>query len=234
MQESNFYTVIIPAFNEASRLPKCIKGIIDQSSGHNIEIIVANASATTDDSRQVCNDYDCLFLDTPHCSRAAQMNYAAQYAQGNILIFVHADVLVPKNMFSHIEKATLMGNQYGWFSYRFDPPGILRRINSFLTKYDGAFAGGGDQCIFIDKTIFDQLGGYDERYCIMEDFELTRRVKQNNIAYKLIDEPATVSARKYTENSYMKVNLVNLKALRMFITGEDPVDIHKMYNEALS
>ncbi|MAE87760.1 MAG: hypothetical protein CMB80_33810 [Flammeovirgaceae bacterium] len=91
---------------------------------------------------------------------------------------------------------------------------------------------GGDQTLFITRSLFDKLQGFDEYYCVMEDFDLLRRAKE--IAkYHIIQKEVVVSARKYTDNGYLKVQLANLNAFRMFNRGEDPQKIRSYYKLAL-
>ena len=77
-----------------------------------------------------------------------------------------------------------------------------------------------------------KLGGYDEYYCVMEDFDLIARAKEIT-DYYIIPKDVIVSARKYTGNNYMKVQLTNLKAFKMYNKGVEPRRIRKYYKEAL-
>lgn len=96
-----------------------------------------------------------------------------------------------------------------FFSYKFDIETPLLNLNSKFTTKDGLFAGGGDRCQFFTKKVFEKLEVYNERYCIMEDFKMMDNLRKNNIKYTIIQSKATVIARKYDSNSWLKVNLVN-------------------------
>jgi hypothetical protein len=65
--------------------------------------------------------------------------------------------------------------------------------------------------------VFKELNGF-KNYEIMEDFELIRRLRYRN-TFTVMQKDVSVSDRKYEQNSYLKVNLVNLIIITMFICG---------------
>lgn len=157
------------------------------------------------------------------------MNEAAAKARGDILVFLHADVIPPSTFIKDISDTINEGFSYGYFSYKFEPSSFMLNINALFTHNNGLFAGGGDQIHFMTRELFLQMGGYDESYCIMEDFDFTRRVKKSGKPIKLIKNPAVVSSRKYKNNSWLKVNLLNLIAYFMFKMNFSPKKIRKLY-----
>ena len=112
---------------------------------------------------------------------------------------------------------------FGMFAYQFEPDNLLLKINSYFTRFDGMFTGGGDQGFFIPKKIFQDLGGFDEKLSMMEDFDLFERAKQK-YSYSILPQKMTVSSRKYQKNSYLKVQLANLYTYLSYKWGVD-VDI---------
>ena len=165
--------------------------------------------------------------------RAKQMNTGAALSNSSVLMFLHADVLPPasfeQQILEHIEK----GFKAGFFAYEFDPTTKWLSINAKYTRKKGLFAGGGDQCQFMTREVFDQLGGYDESYVIMEDFEMIRNIRKANIPFIIIQDPAIVSSRKYSKNSYLRVNLVNFVVFMAFLLGVSPRTLKKMYSFSL-
>ena len=84
------------------------------------------------------------------------------------------------------------------------------------------------------KDVFDKVGGFDERFVIMEDYDILDRLANQNISFKVIPKSVKVSARKYNENSYLKVQMVNLKAMKMYKRGVNPKQIKNYYCQALN
>lgn len=78
------------------------------------------------------------------------------------------------------------------------------------------------------------LEGFNEDYVIMEDYELLDRMEKEGVSFKVIQKSIKVSSRKYDSNPYWKVQLVNLKAMRMYRRGVAPKKIKAFYSEALN
>ncbi len=203
-------SIVIPTFNEADNIGKLVAYLVAHTKAECTEVIVVNACKTTDRSAQIAEQAGATVYECTDCSRAAQLNMGARKATYNTLYFVHADVLPPENFAENIEQALQEGHDFGWFSYRFNSSSPWLKINARYTKQDGLFAGGGDQTLFITKANFEALGGFREAYRIMEDFEFMKRAKRTDLSYTIIPNDVLVSARKYTNNSYLKVNIANL------------------------
>ena len=225
-------SIIIPAHNEACNLDLRLAELSHAATSDGVEIIVALSSQTSDGSREVIKKYN---ANTVICQkgRAIQMNTAAKAARGEVLVFLHADVKPPKAFITDIKKAINAGFQAGFFSYQFDNDNFFLRINASFTASDGIFTGGGDQCLFIKKTIFNQMGGFNERQVLMEDFEFFRRMKNNGVIYTIIKNDLIVSARKYKHNSYLKVNLTNLLLVLLFKGGCSAERLKRIHDRLL-
>lgn len=197
------------------------------------EILVCVSQSNSDASLGLTYSKEVKLLSCPNSGRACQMNYGASIARGDVLAFLHADVRPPDSFFSDIEKTIAHGNEAGFFSYRFDKDNFFLKLNASFTSKDGIFTGGGDQCLFIQKTTFETLGGYDDRQVLMEDFEFFKRMKKAKVPYKIIKNDLTVSARKYENNSYARVNLSNLLLVVLFKMGYAPDKLKTLHNRLL-
>lgn len=227
-------SIIIPNYNEEENLPNQLTFLEAKAKAFPIEIIIANSPDTTDSSLEICKSYDKVqFLESERSGRAIQMNFGASKAKGEILLFLHADIQLPDDFYEQITSAMDAGNQFGFFAYRFDRRSLMLNINSYFTKNDGMFAGAGDQAQFITKSAFERLGGFDESYCIMEDFKLTDTVRQHKLPYTIIQSRATVSARKYDKGSWLKVNLINGYVFLLYKLGTEPKKLRRIYKGLL-
>lgn len=227
-------SIIIPVYNEQENLVKRLSFLCEQANNFPIEIIISNSPETTDNSLQVCKNFSKVtYLSSIKKGRAAQMNFAAQKAKGAVLLFLHADVLLPKDFYEQISKAIAHNFTFGFFAYQFDKDSAFLNFNSKFTTKDGLFAGGGDQCHFFTKEQFQQLNGYNEEFCIMEDFEMMTRIRKQKIPFTIIQSKATVSARKYEQNSWLKVNLINGYVFLKYKLGAHPKSLRKTYKSLL-
>ncbi len=226
-------TIIIPAHNEKANLISLIPQLKQLTLNTPCDILVALSSANDDGSEAVLSALNVTSIRCKKQGRAVQMNTAATMAKGNILVFLHADVIPPNSFIQDIQKTIAAGYEAGFFSYRFDSDNFFLKINASFTAKDGIFTGGGDQCLFIKKSIFERLGMFDENQVLMEDFEFFDRMKRNNVKYKIIKNDLIVSARKYTKNSYLRVNMSNLLLLTLYRLGFSSHKLKRVHNRLL-
>lgn len=226
-------TIIVPAHNEQTNLESLLPQLVEFSTDCSVEIIVALSSENLDASETILNRENVKFTKCSEKGRAVQMNKAVDLATGSVLVFLHADVKPPKSFLTDIMHTLDIGYDAGFFSYRFDKKSFFLKINASFTSKNGIFTGGGDQCLFIKKEVFDDLGRFDENQVLMEDFEFFERMKKNGVRYKIIKNDLIVSARKYRNNSYLRVNLSNMLLVLLFKVGYPPKKLESLHNRLL-
>ncbi|MGI9550874.1 MAG: TIGR04283 family arsenosugar biosynthesis glycosyltransferase [Aurantibacter sp.] len=226
-------SIIVPAHNERKNLEVLLPRLVELRDNFVVEIVVALSSKNSDDSENILIDDQLKLVKCSQKGRAAQMNCAAELAKGDILVFLHADVRPPKSFLNDIKETLHNGYDAGFFSYRFDKKSFLLKINASFTGRDGIFTGGGDQCLFIKKHVFNNLGKFDEDQVLMEDFEFFERMKKNDVRYRIIKNDLIVSARKYRNNSYLRVNLSNMLLVVLFKFGYPPKKLKSLHNRLL-
>lgn len=226
-------SIIIPAHNEKENLMDLLPLLTELTYDGTYEIVIAQSCKSTDGAEQMAQLPNVRFLKCVDQGRAVQMNEAAKAANGDILAFLHADVRPPNTFLSDINATICAGFDAGFFSYRFDNENKLLKINASFTAKDGIFTGGGDQCLFIKKEVFNGLGTFDEKHVLMEDFEFFDRMKKKKVPYKIIKSDLIVSARKYEQNSYARVNLSNLLLVVLFRLGYPPKKLKSLHNRLI-
>ena len=227
-------SVIVPTFNEEERIGALIKDIRQKANLPAPEIIIADGGST-DKTREIAEKAGVKVVVSPKKGRAAQMNYGASVALGNMLHFVHADCQLPVGFVNDIQEALANGYQSGCYRFRFDSPAFMLKINSFFTRFNVLTFRGGDQTLFITRELFDEIGGFDEYYVIMEDYDIIRRIwAKNRALFKLIPRSVLVSARKYQTNSWLRVQLANLRAMTSFQQNKPPQQIADTYRKMLN
>lgn len=231
MSKSDRISIIIPVYNEAQNLHRLIPFLGGLAKNVITEIIVVDGGST-DQSSAVASQHGAVVITSPIRSRAAQLNAGARLAKGSILYFVHADSLPVESLAEDILEAINSGYRTGCFAYEFESSRPMLKINSWFTRFNGIFAGGGDQTLFIEQSFFNELGGYNEKFTIMEDFEIVRRIKKVT-QFKLIRKSIKVSDRKYQTNSWLTVQWANLIAIAAFRLGVEPERIKTLYYNRL-
>jgi rSAM/selenodomain-associated transferase 2 len=225
-------SIIIPTLNEAETIGRLLNYLQQYADTSLLEILVVDAQSA-DDTEGVARQHGATVLPSPKRSRAAQMNAGAAIAKGTILYFVHADCFPPISYLSDIKAAVADGFSMGCYRYRFDSDRFSLKINAFFTRFAPLFCRGGDETLFIEKAIFEQLGGFDERFCIMEEYDFIGRARQE-VKFKIVPKYAVVSARKYETNSWWRVQRANFTVFSMFKKGVTPEKMAATYRRMLN
>ena len=210
-------SVIIPTFNEKNNISELIPHLENCTDSEDLEIIVVDSPFSSDNLASLKGKFNFQYVKAQKGYRSFQLHYGAENAKGEILYFLHADARPPLNFVSHIYSSLAKDYKFGIFAYKFDSDNLLLRMNSFFTKFDGLFSGGGDQSIFMKRSTYNMVGGFNTSLRIMEDFDLFRRCKAKKLNFLIVKDPVLVSARKYENNSWFKVNLMNLRIFVIYL-----------------
>ncbi|MGF7079117.1 TIGR04283 family arsenosugar biosynthesis glycosyltransferase [Mucilaginibacter sp. UYCu711] len=225
-------SIIIPTYNEAENIAQLIGYLKNNSNDLLLEIIVSDGGSG-DNTLALAEQEGAIALNSPEKGRAAQMNYGASVAKGDLLYFVHADTIPPQSYLADITQAVSKGYAMGRYLSSYDSKSWLLKLNAFLSRLD-TFAGmGGDQTLFITKKLFKQTGGFDGGMKIMEEFEFCARAR-NQGKYKIIHKPVLISARKYDSNGWLKVQRANYTVVRMYQKGASQQDLAATYKKMLN
>lgn len=224
-------SIIIPTLNEAENISKLIKRLEKYATNSLREIIVVDGGST-DNTCSIAKRENSMVVTSPKKGRAAQMNYGVQQASGDILYFVHADTLPPESYMEDLEIALKEGFSIGCFRFRFDSNKKILRFNSYMTRFDRIWVRGGDQTLFIRRTLFEELNGYRDDFRIMEEYDLIIRARQL-VPFKIIPKNVLVSDRKYHYNSFLRVQIANATVFTMFRFGASQDSMCKMYKRLL-
>ncbi len=220
-------SIIIPVLNEYQNLKELIPLIRKNGGDFLVDLIVVDGGSK-DGSVELAQQLGATVVELKEASRAKQLNLGAAKSHGNTLYFVHADTRPLASFAEDIQKARLKGYRAGCYRYQFDSNHPLLRFNSWATRFNGLFSGGGDQSLFISKRFFEELGGFDSQFCIMEDFDFVRKIKKKTSFY-IIPKSIRVSSRKYEHNSWLRVQVVNLYVFLRFLYGTPPQKLKSIY-----
>jgi rSAM/selenodomain-associated transferase 2 len=162
--------------------------------------------------------------------RARQMNAGARASRGDVLLFLHADTLLPDGALAAVEAAAGdAGVIAGRFDVRFDNPRPVFRMIAWFMNRRSRWSGisTGDQAIFVCREPFDALGGFPD-IPLMEDVELCRRLKRRGrmAALRL---SVTTSARKWEREGALRTILLMWALRFLYVTGVPPARLHNWY-----
>ncbi len=218
-------SIIVPTLNEEDHICELITRL--KSVSDDVEIIVCDGGST-DKTEILAEQAGATVLTLKNPSRPVQLNKGAEIARADLLYFVHADTLPPLEYSKQILTAVQNGSEFGSFRFRFDKNKGMLRFNSYCTRFPVMMFRGGDQSLFIRKSLFQKIGGYDENHIVMEDYDIIRRGKKY-ATFKLIQDDVKVSARKYEQNSYLRVNWANFIVFSLYYCGVKPAKLLQIY-----
>ncbi|MEO8582313.1 MAG: TIGR04283 family arsenosugar biosynthesis glycosyltransferase [Flavitalea sp.] len=224
-------SIIIPTFNEAQNIAELIHYLKKYSHGKLTEIIVSDGGSI-DDTMSIASAAGAKAVLSTSMGRAAQMNYGASLAKSQILYFIHADTFPPETYCADIESAVNHGFSFGRYRTRFNSTRKILLLNAFFTRFDWFMCYGGDQTLFMTTQLFSEIGGFNAALGIMEDYEIIVRAKAKG-KYKIFISSALISARKYDNNTYLRVQRANYHIIQMYKKGASQKEMISRYKAML-
>lgn len=222
-------SIIIPVLNEASVINRTLAQFVDMPGTNTPEIIVVDGEENAGTINAIKNKSVKAVLTSK--GRGLQMNRGAEIASGDILLFLHADTILPSNALKKIQSALDEApGSYGAFGLGIDGVKPAYRLIEGMVGIRTRITGipYGDQAIFLKKALFDSVGGYPE-IPIMEDVALTQRLKRRNTRIILISDKVRTSARRWETEGILYCTIRNWLLVTCFLCGANPKVLAKYY-----
>ncbi len=194
-------SVIIPALNEEVRIAETIQRVKLAP----VEEVILVDGGSSDQTVPIAESLGARIMQTT-ANRGVQQNLGAQHAKGTILLFLHADTLMPYGFTEHITTALgIPGVCAGAFQFHLDAPGWKMRMVEQLVKLRCRTLQlpYGDQAIFMFRETFERVGRFSE-FPVMEDFDLVCRLQKLGRVV-LTNSPAVTSARRWQQEGILKL-----------------------------
>jgi rSAM/selenodomain-associated transferase 2 len=222
-------SVIIPVFCEPTVINRTIGTIRRRRGGDAAEIIVADGQSEGETIAAIRDAAVQKVLSEK--GRGRQLNRGAAIAAGDVLVFLHADTVLPPAAFERIAGAMRdEGCVGGAFDLRIDSRRMAFRVietfaslRSRLTRIPY-----GDQAIFIRASYFRTLGGFRE-IPIMEDVDLMRRIRRERGRIVIFREPVMTSARRWEKEGPVFGTLRNWFLMTLYLCGVAPERLARFY-----
>jgi rSAM/selenodomain-associated transferase 2 len=168
-------SIILPVLDEASGIGTTLDSLAClRAAGH--ELIVVDGGSR-DNPVALCQGAGCQVLGGTR-GRARQMNAGAAAAQGDVLLFLHADTQLPAQAEALVAQAVQRGALWGRFDVRIQGRSAMLPVIAALMNLRSRWTGiaTGDQAIFVRRALFQRIGGFANQP-LMEDIELSRRLR---------------------------------------------------------
>jgi rSAM/selenodomain-associated transferase 2 len=158
------------------------------------------------------------------------MNLGAESSKGEILLFLHADTVLPISYRTAMEQLlSLPRIAVGAFRLKIDSPATTYRIIEKAVNLRSLKLGlpYGDQALFIRRETFNSIGGYPN-LPIMEDFEFIRRLRKIG-EVGISNENVLTSARRWERLGPWRTTLLNQLLIIAYRVGVAPEKLARIY-----
>src|SRR3569623_1225883 len=215
-------SIIIPVWNEELALPRTLEAVERQTGedgGVARELIVVDAGST-DGTIKLAEAAGARVIDSLRRQRAHQLNLGSESAIGDILLFLHADTLLPAIGLREIVRALSSPSVGGGaFARRFESPALFLKCTALLASLRNRLSGChlGDQAMFVKRDLFFSLGGFPlfDRF---EDLEFSRRLGRCTRVVTLLP-PVISAARRFEKHGPVRQTVRDFQLTMRYLKG---------------
>jgi rSAM/selenodomain-associated transferase 2 len=221
-------SVVIPVFRETG-IALLLDDLLARPDLGDTEILVVDGAPEADTLARIHDPRVVRLSSLP--GRGVQQNAGARKADGDILVFLHADTVLPQGAFDLVRQTladpSLAGGAFR-LSYAGAGPGLnvlaaAANLRTRLTR-----APYGDQAIFLRGTIFENMHGF-ATIPIMEDLDLMTRLRRSGQRIRILDEPVRTSGRRQLREGLVQCTLRNLCLRLLHHCGVPPAYLARLY-----
>jgi rSAM/selenodomain-associated transferase 2 len=225
-------SIIVPVLDEAEGVVAMLTELAPMRA-RGVEVIVVDGGSVD----------GTLALARPHADaagtarrgRAAQMNAGAALARGNVLLFLHADTILPRYADALIADGMARHRRaWGRFDVRIDSPRPTLALVTFFMNLRSRLTGiaTGDQAMFMTRAAFEAAGGFPE-IALMEDIALSKRLKRLGPPLCL-RECVTTSARRWENHGIWRTVALMWWLRLAYFLGVKPDWLARRYGYTLA
>lgn len=201
-------SIIIPVLNEAAHIATILAALAPMRA-RGAEVIVVDGGSVDATCALAAPLADYVLHSAP--GRARQMNCGASQARAEVLLFLHADTLLPPNADRLILSMLYPACDFHWG--RFDvaitgQPRMLATVAWMINWRSRTFGiATGDQAIFIRRELFERMKGFPQQ-ALMEDIELCKRLLRHSSPLCLREQVITSGRRWETRGVWPTIFLM--------------------------
>jgi len=221
-------SVIIPTLNATPKLRDTMLSLMEGLDAGLVRELILTDGGSTDGVEKMADFVGAeLIVGAP--SRGGQLKRGAEVAQGDWLLFLHADTWLPEGW----AEATVIHLAHGYdkamvYSLAF------RGTTGMGAKWTAGWANlrskwfdlpYGDQALLISRDMYDEIGGFDD-IPLMEDVAMARKLKG-----RIVLSPLRVQTdpAHYQTHGWLRQGGRNLVRLLRYRLGAAPSKLAQSY-----
>jgi rSAM/selenodomain-associated transferase 2 len=221
------FSIIMPVLNEETVLERHLCQLARVCAPDECELLIVDGGS--EDATVAIVQRFGRVISAPR-GRAAQMNRGAAVATGDILLFLHADSMLPDDTLSAIEHSCAApGVVGGAFRLCFNCHKLAYRLVAYTTNLRSRWRGifTGDQAYFVRAESFKAIGGFPD-IALMEDVEIITRLRTIGKVV-LLPLYVTTSARRHEQNGLARTVLFMWYLRTLYRLGVSPEQLQRKY-----
>lgn len=223
-------SIIIPTVDAAGSLAGTLAALQSAGAGMGARDIIVADGGSRDGTVAIARSLGARVIAAPR-GRGAQLAEGARAANGDWLLFLHADTRLAAGwQQAVVDFAADAANRERAAYFRFaldDDSAAARRLERLVAWRCRAFAlPYGDQGLLMGRAFHDRLGGYRD-WPLMEDVDLVRRIGRARLV--ALPVAAITSAARYRRRGYRRQSLRNLLFLSLYFLGLPPKLLARFY-----
>lgn len=220
-------SIIVPVLNEAAIIKEALARLEPlRERGAEVIIVDGGSGDGTPELAQPLADR----VAAAPPGRARQMNEGAATARGDVLLFLHADTMLPEAADRLVAEA-LADPRRAWGRFDVQIAGRQRALALVATmmNWRSRLSGiaTGDQAIFVRRAAFAAVGGFPD-IPLMEDIALSRALKRLSRP-SCIGSQVTTSGRRWEQQGVARTILLMWRLRLAYSFGADPAKLASRY-----
>lgn len=218
-------SIIIPVLNEESNLTHLNSSL--ESIRHQVQEVIVVDGGSRDNTLALSYEIADQVI-VSKAGRAIQMNSGAAVATGNVFVFLHADTFLPDDAVQIIS-AAITDNAWGRFNVRLSSSRLIFRLIESMINIRSCITSiaTGDQVMFVERGLFERVGGFPE-IALMEDVELSKRLKKINRSI-CVKQKVVTSSRRWESRGIIATVFLMWKLRLYYFLGMSPNKLNQLY-----